>query len=142
MITDGKKWHYLVVRSLSALFRRIISSNNGDFYCLNFCYSYRTLNKLKKHDKVHNNHDYCHVDMLEEGKNILKYRPGDKSLKVSFIIYADLECILKKEQSCQNFPKNSYTDRKARHKPSGYSLILNYPFHETKNRRKCYSRKV
>ena len=35
MITDGKKWHYLIVRSLSALFRGIISSNNGDFYYLN-----------------------------------------------------------------------------------------------------------
>ena len=40
--------------------------------------------------------------MPEEGKNILKDSPGDKSLKVSFIIYADLKCILKKEQSCQN----------------------------------------
>ena len=138
MITDGKKWHYLVVRSLSALFRRITSSNNGDFYCLNFCYSYRTLNKLKKHDKVHNNHDYCHVDMLEEGKNILKYRPGDKSLKVSFIIYADLECILKKEQSCQNNPENSYTERKAKHKPSGYSESLICLFDATKNRHNFY----
>ena len=34
--------------------------------------------------------------MLEEGKNILKYSHGDKSLKVSFIIYADLECFIKK----------------------------------------------
>ena len=34
--------------------------------------------------------------MLEEGKNILKYSHGDKSLKVSFIIYADLECLIKK----------------------------------------------
>ena len=34
--------------------------------------------------------------MPEEDKYILKYRPGDKSLKVPFIIYADLECILKK----------------------------------------------
>ena len=42
--------------------------------------------------------------MLEEDKNILKYRPGEKSLKVPYIIYADLECLLKKEQSCQNNP--------------------------------------
>ena len=51
MITDGKKWHYLVVRSLSALFRGITSSNNGDFYCLNCFHSYRTHNKFKKHEK-------------------------------------------------------------------------------------------
>ena len=79
--------------------------------------------------------------MPEEGKNILKDSPGDKSLKVSFIIYADLKCILKKEQSCQNNPKNSYTQRKAKHKPSGYSLSLNCSFDETRNRRKFFRRK-
>ena len=79
--------------------------------------------------------------MREEGKNILKYSPGDKSLKAPFIIYADLECLLKKEQSCENNPKNSYTQRKAKHKPSGYSLSLICSFDETKNRRKFYRRK-
>ena len=96
MITDdGEWWHYLAVRSLSALLKRISSSNNGDFYCLNCFHSYRTLNKLKKHDRVCNNHDYFHKDKSEEGENILKYSPGDKSLKVPFIIYADSECLLK-----------------------------------------------
>ena len=71
--------------------------------------------------------------MLEEGKNILKYHHGDKSLRVPLIIYADLECLPKKEQSCQNNPKNSYAERKAKHKPSGYSLSLICSFHETKN---------
>ena len=33
-----------------------------------------------------------------KGKNILKYSPKDKSLKAPFIIYADLEVLLKKEQ--------------------------------------------
>ena len=48
MITDdGKRQHYLAVKSLSALLRGISSSNNGDFYCLNCFHSYRTLNKLK-----------------------------------------------------------------------------------------------
>ena len=47
MITDGEKWHYLAVKSLSALFRRITGNNNGDFYCLNCFQSYTTENKLK-----------------------------------------------------------------------------------------------
>ena len=46
MITDGKKWQYLVLISLSALFKGITSSNNGYFYCLNCFHSYRTLNKF------------------------------------------------------------------------------------------------
>ena len=71
MITDdGERWRYLVVRSLSALLRGISSSNNGDSYCLNCFHSYRTLNKLKKHGRICNDHDYCHADMPEEGINI------------------------------------------------------------------------
>ena len=72
MITDGKKWHYLAVKSLSALFRGITSNNNGDFYCLNCFHSYRTENKLKKHEKVCNDHDYCCVEMPDEFNKMLK----------------------------------------------------------------------
>ena len=42
----------------------------------------------------------------------IKYLPGEKSLKAPFIIYADLECLLKKTQYCQNNPKNSYTEKR------------------------------
>ena len=34
MITDGKRWHYLAVKSLSGLFRGITSKHDGDFYCI------------------------------------------------------------------------------------------------------------
>ena len=49
MITNGEKWHYLAVKKLSALLKGITSKHKGDFYCLNFFYSYRTEEKLKKH---------------------------------------------------------------------------------------------
>ena len=52
MITDGERWHYLTVRSLPALLRGISSNNNGDFFCLNCFHSYRTLDKLKKHELI------------------------------------------------------------------------------------------
>ena len=48
MITDGKKWHYLAVKSLSALLRGITSNHNRDFYCLNCFHSYSTKDKLEK----------------------------------------------------------------------------------------------
>ena len=47
MITDGKKWHYLTVKSLSALFKEISSNRVGDFYCLNCFHSYSTKKTLK-----------------------------------------------------------------------------------------------
>ena len=66
MITDGKKWHYLPVKNVSALFRRITPNSNGDFYCLNCFHSFRAENKLQKHKKVCESNDYCYVEMLKE----------------------------------------------------------------------------
>ena len=112
------------VRSLSRLFRGITANNNGDFYCFGCLHSFRTDNALKRHEKLCGNNDYCHVEMATKGNKTLKYNQGEKSWNIRFTIYTDLECLLIKEQSCQNNPKESYTERKAKHKPSGYSLSL------------------
>ena len=100
MITDGKKWHYLAVTNLSSLFKEKLSNHHEDFYCLNCFNSYVTKNKLKEHEEICNNHDDCHIEMPKWLEKILKYNPGEKSLKVPspFAIYLDLECLLKKEQ--------------------------------------------
>ena len=138
MITDdGKRWHYLSVKSLPALLRGITSNHDGDFYGLNCFHSYRTHNKLKKHERICNNHDYCRVDMPKEYEKI-KYLPGEKLLKVPFIIYVDSECLLKKVRSCQNNSENSYTEKNVKHKPSGHSRCSICSFDETKNRRYFY----
>ena len=96
MITDGKKWHYLAVTNLSALLQGNSSNHEGDFYCLNCFNSYTTKNKLKEHEEICNNHDSCHIEMPKWVEKILKYNPGEKSLKAPFAIYLDLECLLKK----------------------------------------------
>ena len=96
MITDGKKWYYLAVKSLSALLRGIISNHDGDFYCSNCFNWYRTENKLEKHEKVCNDLDYCYTEMPDKFNKILKYNHWEKSLKAPAIIYANLECFLEK----------------------------------------------
>ena len=133
MITDSEKWHYLAIKSLPALFRRITGNNNGDFYCLIFFQSYTTENKLKKHKKVCENHDYCYVEMPAEDNKILKYNQREKSIKVPFIIYADLEALLEKMNTCHNNPEKSSTTKINKHTPSGYSLFTHCSFDTTKN---------
>ena len=137
MITNGEKWHYIAlksvrtddgfnrpIRSLSRLFRGITSNNNGDFYCLGCLHSFRTDNTLKQHERLCNNHDYCHIEMPNNDNNTLKYNHGEKSLKAPWVIYADFECLPIKQQSCQNNFNDSYTKRKAIHEACGYSLDL------------------
>ena len=125
MITDGKKQHYLALKSvrttngynrpvegLSRLLREITSNHIGNFYCLVCLHSFRTDNVLKKHERLCDKHDHCRVQMPTEDNKILKYNHGEKSLKFPFTIIGDLECLLIKEQSCQNNPEKFYTEKK------------------------------
>ena len=120
MITDGKKWHYLAVRKLSALLRGIASKHEEDFYCLNCFHSFRAKSRLKKHKNVCENHDYCYVEMPKKGNKILKYNHGEKSMKVPFFIYADVESLLEKMNTCHNNHKKSSTTKINKHTHSGY----------------------
>ena len=49
--------------------------------------------------------------MPEEYNKILKYNEGEKSMRVLFIIYADLECLLEKMNACHNSPEKSSTTK-------------------------------
>ena len=139
MITDGtSNWHYLAAKRISGLLRGVTSNHNGYFYCLNCLHSYTTERKLRKHERVCKNNDFCDLKMPDEDNKILKYIPGEKSLRVPFIIYGDLECLLRKMNTCQNTPKKSYTEKKAMHRPSGYFLVTCCSFDKSKNECKYY----
>ena len=128
-----------MVKGLSALFREITGNNQEDFYCLNCFHLHTAENKLRKHKKVCENHDYCYVEMPEEDNKILIYNQGVKSTKVPFIIYADLECLLEKMNTRHNNPeKSSSTTKINKHTPSGYSLFTHCSFDTTKNKLDYY----
>ena len=76
--------------------------------------------------------------MSDEDNKILEDIPGEKSLKVPFIIYADLECLLRKINTCSNNPDKSFTERKAMHRPSGNALVTCCSFDKSKNEIKYY----
>ena len=109
MITDNnqenteEKWHYIALksiptddgfirptRSVSALFRKVTSNHNDDVYFFGCLQPHRTDSALKNHERLCNKHDHCEPVMPSEDKKILRYNPGDESLKVksTYIIYA------------------------------------------------------
>ena len=128
MIGDAEKYHYLAVTNLSRLLQGNSSNHEGECYCLNCFNSYTSKNKLKENEEMCNNHDSCRIEMPEWVNKILKHNPGEKSLKAPFTIYLDLECTLKKLQSIQNNPEKSYTEKKARHEPSGCAMFTGCSF--------------
>ena len=105
MISDGQKWHYLVVKNLSGLLRGITSN---------------------------------HVEIPTKNNNIIKYNHGEKSMKLPFVIYADLECLLEKMSTCINNPNESSTTKINKHTPSGHSIFTHCSFDESKNKLNYY----
>ena len=114
----------MVVKNLLGLLRGITSSHKEDFYCLNCFRSYRTRNKLEVHKKICENHDYCNVEMSTKDNNIIKYNQGEKSIKLPFVVYADLECLLEKMSTCQNNPNESSTTEINKYTPSDIHYLL------------------
>ena len=85
--------------------------------------------------------------MPKQIEKILKYNPGEKSLKVPFVIYLDLECLLKKEQFSDNNNndnnnnnnlKKSYTQKKAKHESSGWAMFTRCSFDRKENKLNYY----
>ena len=138
MISNGENLHYLTVKNLSRLLRGITNNHDGDFYCLNCFHSYRTKNKLEAHKKICENRDYCHVEMPTKDNNTIKYNHGEKSKKLPFVLYADLECLLEKMSTCYNNPEESSTTKINKHKPSGYSIFTHCSFDKSKNKLNYY----
>ena len=120
MISDGQKWHYLLVKNVLVK------------CCLNCFHSYCTKSKLEAHKKICENHDYCYVEMPTKNNNIIKYNHGEKSMKLPFVIYDDLECLLEKMSTCINNPNESSTTEINKHVPSGYSIFTHCSFNEFK----------
>ena len=76
-------------------------------------------------------HDY-YVEIPKEDNKISKYYHGEKSMKVLFIIYADLESLLTKIDTCCNNSNESSTTKINVHTPSGYFLFTPCSFDNTK----------
>ena len=125
--------NYLAVKSLPGLLRGITSTNHGDFYCFNCLHSYKTLNALKTHEKLCENHDYCNVKMPNEDKKYISNTLGKNSLRVPVVVYADFECLLVKIDSCEKNSNMSYTEKKDMYVPCGYSITTCYSYDKSLN---------
>ena len=76
--------------------------------------------------------------MPTKNNNIIKYNNGEKSMKLLFVIYADLECLLEKMSTCINNPNESSTTKINKHTPSGYSIFTHCSFDKSKNKLNYY----
>ena len=79
--------------------------------------------------------------MPDKGNNILKYNPGEKSMKTQNVIFLDIECLLEKISTCGNNPEKSSTIKSNKHTSCGFSLFNHCSFGTTKNKLDYYRSK-
>ena len=102
-------------KKISVLIRGIASKHHGNFNCLNCLRSFRTENKLKSHEKVCKNKDFCGIVLSSEKDIVLEFNQYMKSDKMSYIIYADIEFLIKKMYGYAKNPENSSTTKIGEH---------------------------
>ena len=73
-----------------------------------------------------------------EDSNILEFNRYQKSDKIPFIIYADLECIKEKIIGCKNHPENLSTTNVSEHVPSGFSMSTISSFRSIEKKHHVY----
>ena len=89
-------WHYLAVKKLSASLHGITWKHKGEFYCLNCLHSFTTEKKLKSHENMYIQRSLWIV-MPPEKDKILEFNQYIKSDKILYIIYANIESLIKKK---------------------------------------------
>ena len=67
--------------------------------------------------------------MPSEKNNILQFNQYMKSDKMPYIIYVDMESLIKKIDGCANSPENSQKTKIREHIPCGYSMSTIWAFH-------------
>ena len=100
LIEEGGVKHYCLVKDLSRLLSSQVSNHNGKHHfcdrCLNAFWCQESLNK---HQEYCGNYEAIKIQMPKK-ETMLKFKNYHRSEKVSFVFYADFECLIKPIQLC------------------------------------------
>lgn len=95
--TAPPKSHYCWIKYLSRLISAQISNHNGKLFFCDCCLNdFQNLSKLKTHRADCMRQNSYGIEMSDEKNDIIKFVNIKNQVEVPFIIYADLEAILKK----------------------------------------------
>ena len=97
--------------------------HKGDFYDLDYIHPFKTENKLKSPEKVCKNKDFCGIAMPSEKNKILEFNQHMKSDKMPYIIYADMEFLIKRHRWMCKQSRKLFNKKKLReHVLCGHSM--------------------
>ena len=78
---------------------------------------------------------------MPKEESILKYNHEEESIKIPFIIYADMVSWFAKTVTCHSNPENASTTKVNKHTACGYLLFTHSSFDVTENKHDHYRSK-
>lgn len=108
---DTYTYHYCWIKNLSALISTQLSSNRAHKHICDRCLNYFVeKKKLEAHQIDCAKQNICQIKMPTIKDNKIVFKQYKNELKVPFIIYADLETLLKKpeERFCESGSTHAY----------------------------------
>ena len=129
LIESGIIQHYCYVKRVSAFLYDQSKAHNTKHYCMMCSTGFSRADLLENHKKYCNgvNGRPTRIKMPEEGKNTLSFQNHHKQMKVTYVIYADFEALVRKIPGCEIGPESkqkSYTEKTEWHEACGYSYMV------------------
>lgn len=122
LIWDGEQSHFCLIKNLSRLLGNLTKHEHQSFYCPYCLHRFVNKSKLDSHIVDCKEHKEQKIKMPKE--NWLQFDKHHFQLPVPFVIYADLESILVKYDTCSPNPNSSNSVAIADHIPCGYSYVI------------------
>ena len=124
LIEENEVKHYCLVKNEQRLLSsQVTKSNRKHHFCLRCLNPFWCQEALRKHEEYCGEHESVKIELPKEGM-MLKFEKYYKGDKVPFIIYADIEALIKPIQGCTPDSQNSYTNKYQKHEPISFSYYI------------------
>ena len=124
LIKDGENSHYCLVKNMSALIASQINNHKGTRnICLNCFNSFKCKKSLDDHKEYCYNNECVKTIMPEKG-TFLRFKNFLHSEKFPFVVYADMESLIKNMDNCDPNPNKSYTKKYQKHEPISFTYYI------------------
>ena len=114
------------MKRLTALLYDQNRHNESKHFCERCLHGYKTRDLLEKHKPECKGllKSPTRTEMPKQGENNMTFKNFYKQVKVSYVVYADIGCVLKKIKTCEPDNKQSFTLKTEKHEPCGFSFVV------------------
>ena len=139
LISEGDKWYYTTIKSLSRLLASKNSKHAHKQYFYNNCLQGFTLELSRdEHQAYCKDNEAVGVEMPNKGLTV-EFCDGQNQFKVPFMMYADFEALLEPIQERVPGDLNEpYTSDVSGHIPSGWCIYSKFAYGNVDDSLKLY----